>query len=111
MTVHQATQYFLAQGSSPAQAAGQAIAWIGQEIVLQASYLAYSDVFWTLMLVALGAVPLAMTLPQGEARRRRPGGARQARVIPVFRRSGSFGSLIRRISSLFGRAGSFVGTA
>jgi transposase len=36
LTLHQATQYFLPQGSSPAHAAGQAIAWIGQEITLQA---------------------------------------------------------------------------
>jgi DHA2 family multidrug resistance protein len=61
-TLHQATQYFLAQGSLPAQAQGQAFAWIGQEIMLQASYLAYMDVFWILMLLALGAIPLAMTL-------------------------------------------------
>jgi DHA2 family multidrug resistance protein len=61
-TLHQATQYFLAQGSLPTQAQGKAIAWIGREVTLQASYLAYSDVFWTLMLLALGTVPLAMTL-------------------------------------------------
>jgi DHA2 family multidrug resistance protein len=61
-TLHQATQYFLAQGIPPAEAHGQAFAWIGQQVMLQASYLAYTDVFWTLMLIALGAVPLAMTL-------------------------------------------------
>ena len=56
------TQYFLAQGSLPAQASGEAVAWIGQEIALQASFLAYSDVFWILMLMALAGVPLALTL-------------------------------------------------
>jgi MFS transporter, DHA2 family, multidrug resistance protein len=61
-TLHQATQYFLAQGSLPPAAQGQAVGWIGQEIVLQASYLAYSDVSWTLTPLALGAVPLALTL-------------------------------------------------
>ena len=62
LTLHQLTQYFLAQGSLPPEAHGQAFAWIGQEVMLQASYLAYTDVFWTLMLLALGAIPLAMTL-------------------------------------------------
>ncbi len=61
-TLHQLTHYFVAQGSLPPQAQGQAVAWIGQEIALQASYLAYSDVFWILTLMALAAVPLAMTL-------------------------------------------------
>jgi DHA2 family multidrug resistance protein len=62
LTLHQLTQYFLAKGSSPPEAQGQAFAWIGQEVMLMASYLAYMDVFWTLMLLALGAIPVAMTL-------------------------------------------------
>lgn len=61
-TLHQATQYFLAQGSLPAEAPGQAVAWIGQQVSLQASYFAYSDVFWILMLLALAGAPLALTL-------------------------------------------------
>jgi DHA2 family multidrug resistance protein len=61
-TLHQATQYFLAQGSSLAQAQSQAFAWIGQQAQTQASFLAYMDVFWVLMLIALMAVPLALTL-------------------------------------------------
>ncbi len=40
-TLHQVTRYFEAQGSAAAQAQQQAVAWIGQEIALQASYLAY----------------------------------------------------------------------
>ena len=72
-TLHQATQYFIAQGSLPPAAHGQAVAWIGQEVMLQASYLAYTDVFWTLMLLALAAVPLALTL-----RRVKLGGAAPA---------------------------------
>ena len=60
--LRQATQSFLAQGSPPVRAAGQAVGWIGQQIALQASYLAYADVFWALMLMALAAVPLAMSL-------------------------------------------------
>jgi MFS transporter, DHA2 family, multidrug resistance protein len=61
-TLQQATQYFLAQGSSLAQAQSQAFAWIGQQVQAQASYLAYMDVFWVLMLLALLAVPLALSL-------------------------------------------------
>jgi len=60
--LQQATQYFLAQGSSLAQAQSQAFAWIGQQVQAQASYLAYMDVFWALMLLALLAVPLALSL-------------------------------------------------
>lgn len=61
-TLHQATSYFLAQGSSLAQAQQQAFAWIGQQVQLQASYLGYIDGFWVLMLVSLAAVPLALSL-------------------------------------------------
>ena len=52
-TLHQATQYFVAQGSSLSQAQHQAFAWIGQQVQAQASFLAYMDVFWVLMLLAL----------------------------------------------------------
>src|SRR6516164_6157618 len=47
-TLHQATQYFLAQGSLPPEASQQALGWIGQQVQTQASYLAYMDVFWVL---------------------------------------------------------------
>src|SRR5271165_364141 len=57
-TLHQATQYFLAQGGSLARAQQQAFAWIGQQVQAQASFLAYMDVFWVLMVLALMAVPL-----------------------------------------------------
>jgi MFS transporter, DHA2 family, multidrug resistance protein len=60
-TLHQATQYFEAQGSSLAQAQQQAFAWIGQEVQTQAAYLAYIDVFWVLMMLALLSIPLALT--------------------------------------------------
>ncbi|SEC78301.1 MFS transporter, DHA2 family, multidrug resistance protein [Rhizobiales bacterium GAS191] len=61
-TMQQVTQYFLAQGSSLAEAQRQAFAWIGQQVQAQASLLAYIDVFWALMLVAAVAVPLALAL-------------------------------------------------
>jgi MFS transporter, DHA2 family, multidrug resistance protein len=47
---------------SVGQAQQQAIAWIGQQVQVQASLLAYIDVFWTLMLVSAAAVPLALLL-------------------------------------------------
>ena len=61
-TLEQVTNYFAAQGSSLLQAKQQAIHWIGQQMQAQASLLAYMDVFWVLMLIALVAVPLALTL-------------------------------------------------
>ncbi len=61
-TLHQLTTYFMAQGSSLLQAHQQAIQWIGQQVQTQASFLAYMDVFWVLMLISLAAVPLALAL-------------------------------------------------
>ncbi len=61
-TLDHMTQFFVAQGSSLVQAKQQAFAWIGQQVQQQASLLAYTDVFWTLMLVSLAAVPLALML-------------------------------------------------
>ena len=61
-TLQQVTQYFMNHGSSAAQASHQAIAWIGQQVQLQASFLAYGDVFWTLALVSAAAIPLALSL-------------------------------------------------
>jgi MFS transporter, DHA2 family, multidrug resistance protein len=61
-TLHQVTDYFVAQGGSLLQAHGQAIQWIGQQVQIQASFLAYMDAFWVLMLISLSAVPLALTL-------------------------------------------------
>jgi hypothetical protein len=61
-TLHQMTNYFVGQGTSPAEAPHQAIARIGQQVLTQASFLAYMDALWMLMLVALAAVPLALSL-------------------------------------------------
>jgi MFS transporter, DHA2 family, multidrug resistance protein len=61
-TLHQVAQYFAAQGSSLAQAQQQAFAWIGLQVQAQAVLLAYIDVFWVLMVIALAAVPLALIL-------------------------------------------------
>jgi DHA2 family multidrug resistance protein len=56
------TNYFVGQGSPLLEAQQQTIAWVGQQVQLQASFLAYMDAFWTLTLVALAAVPLALSL-------------------------------------------------
>jgi len=61
-TLQQATNYFVAQGQSLLQAQQQAVAWIGQQVQLQASLLAYVDVFWILTLISAAAVPLALIL-------------------------------------------------
>jgi MFS transporter, DHA2 family, multidrug resistance protein len=61
-TLQQVTQYFIDQGSSVVQAQQQAFAWIGQQVQTQAAYLAYIDVFWTLMLISGAMVPLALIL-------------------------------------------------
>ena len=61
-TLQQVTGFFSAHGSSLAQAHDQAIQWIGAQVQAQASFLGYMDAFWALMLIALSAVPLALTL-------------------------------------------------
>ena len=61
-TLNQVTDYFAAQGGSLAHAQQQAFAWIAQQVQTQAAFLAYIDVFWTLMLVSAAAVPLALIL-------------------------------------------------
>ena len=61
-TLKHVTDYFVSQGTSLLQAQQQAVAWIGQQIQTQAAFLSYIDVFWILMLVAVVAVPFALTL-------------------------------------------------
>ena len=61
-TLHRVTHYFAAQGSALPQPHQQAVHWIGQQVQMQASFLAYMDVFWLLMVISLAAVLLALTL-------------------------------------------------
>jgi DHA2 family multidrug resistance protein len=61
-TLRKVTEHFAMQGSSHEHAHRQAIEWIGQQVQLQASFLAYIDVFWTLMLLGIAVVPLALAL-------------------------------------------------
>src|SRR5699024_10535217 len=63
---HQAMQsmqgFFTERGASMADAQSQAMGFIGQQVGLQASYLAYIDVFFVLAIISALAVPLALIL-------------------------------------------------
>jgi MFS transporter, DHA2 family, multidrug resistance protein len=61
-TLHRMTDYFVVQGNSLLQAQQQAVQWVGQQVQAQASFIAYMDAFWVLMLISLAMVPLALTL-------------------------------------------------
>jgi DHA2 family multidrug resistance protein len=61
-TLKHVTDYFVSRGIPLLQAQQQAVAWIGQQIQTQAAFLSYIDVFWILMLIAVAAVPFALTL-------------------------------------------------
>jgi DHA2 family multidrug resistance protein len=61
-TLQHATDYFVAHGSSILQAQQQAFGWIAQQVQIQATLLAYIDVFWILTLLAAASVPLAFIL-------------------------------------------------
>jgi DHA2 family multidrug resistance protein len=61
-TMQQVTNYFEAHGYLPAQAQSQATHWIGQQVQDQASFLAYMDAWWVLMLIALAMALLALAL-------------------------------------------------
>jgi MFS transporter, DHA2 family, multidrug resistance protein len=61
-TLKQVTDYFMGHGSALAQARQQAVTWIGQQVQLQATLLAYIDVFWVLTLISAAAIPLALSL-------------------------------------------------
>jgi MFS transporter, DHA2 family, multidrug resistance protein len=73
-TLDQVTQYFVGHGSSLTQAQHQAFAWVAQQVQTQAAYLAYIDVFWTLMLLSAAAVPLALVLRRIKLRATAPVG-------------------------------------
>jgi MFS transporter, DHA2 family, multidrug resistance protein len=61
-TLKQVSDYFVGSGSSMLQAYKQAFEWISQQVQLQASLMAYIDVFWTLMVISAATVPLALAL-------------------------------------------------
>jgi Alpha amylase, catalytic domain/Major Facilitator Superfamily len=56
------TRFFQAQGSNTSDAAGQAVAWVGQTLQHQIDLLAYIDVFWKLAVIGAIMVPVALSL-------------------------------------------------
>ncbi|MBV9980706.1 DHA2 family efflux MFS transporter permease subunit [Bradyrhizobium sp.] len=61
-TIDAVTRYFQAQGSNAADAAGQAIAWVGKTLQQQVDFLAYIDVFWLLAMIGVVMIPIALSL-------------------------------------------------
>lgn len=61
-TLNTVTRYFIQHGSTAADAHSQAIAYIGQQVANQSSFLAYIDVFQVLAIVSACAIPLALVL-------------------------------------------------
>jgi len=61
-TIETMTRYFQSHGSNASDAAGQAIAWVGQTLQHQVALLAYIDVFWTLALLGVLMIPVALSL-------------------------------------------------
>jgi MFS transporter, DHA2 family, multidrug resistance protein len=61
-TVQQLTQYFMSHGASASDANGQAMGFIGQLVQMQATILAYIDVFHVCAIVAAVMIPLVLLL-------------------------------------------------
>ena len=67
-TLKVASAYFTQHGTSAANAQGRAIAWIGQTLLNQATFLAYIDVFAALALFCLLLVPVSFLLRRVDLR-------------------------------------------
>jgi MFS transporter, DHA2 family, multidrug resistance protein len=61
-TVQQLTQYFMSHGASASDANGQAMGYIGQLVQMQATILAYIDVFHVCAIAAAVMIPLVLLL-------------------------------------------------
>lgn len=74
-TMQTLMRYFQSDATVP-DAQAQAFAWIGQQVQMQASFLAYIDVFFVLALVSASAIPLALLLRNVDLKGgKKPGGA------------------------------------
>ncbi len=73
-TLQRVVDFFIAHGGTALEAQQRAVAWIGQQVQTQATFLAYVDVFWTLMLVSLAAIPFALVLRRVKLGEAAPGG-------------------------------------
>jgi MFS transporter, DHA2 family, multidrug resistance protein len=61
-TVQQLTQYFMSHGASASDANGQAMGFIGQLVQMQATIMAYIDVFHVCAITAAVMIPLVLIL-------------------------------------------------
>ncbi|MGK6312299.1 DHA2 family efflux MFS transporter permease subunit [Neorhizobium sp. DT-125] len=61
-TIRNLQHFFAERGSTMAEAQNQAIGFIGEQVRMQASYLAYIDVFHVLAIISACAIPLALIL-------------------------------------------------
>jgi MFS transporter, DHA2 family, multidrug resistance protein len=61
-TLEKMTQYFIAQGASPADAKGQAIGFIANLVQSQATLLAYIDVFYVCAVAAAIMIPIVLIM-------------------------------------------------
>jgi MFS transporter, DHA2 family, multidrug resistance protein len=61
-TVQQLTQYFMSHGATASDANGQAMGFIGQLVRMQATILAYIDVFHVCAIAATVMIPLVLLL-------------------------------------------------
>jgi MFS transporter, DHA2 family, multidrug resistance protein len=61
-TLSKLTQYFISQGTPPADAQGQAIGYIGHLIQAQATLLAYIDVFEVCAIAAAIMIPIVLIM-------------------------------------------------
>ena len=61
-TLQHATNYFATLALRPPRRRGRPSPGSAVQVQTQAAFLAYEDTFWVLMLIALAAAPLALTL-------------------------------------------------
>jgi MFS transporter, DHA2 family, multidrug resistance protein len=61
-TIDAMTRNFQEQGSNATDAASQATAWVGRTLQGQVDLLAYIDVFWTLAIIGVLMIPLALIM-------------------------------------------------
>lgn len=61
-TMRDMQHFFVERGATIADAQNQAIGFVGEQVRIQASYLAYIDVFHVLAIISACAIPLALIL-------------------------------------------------
>lgn len=71
-TLRRVEDYFLSARGSASQAQREAAQWIGRQIDIQSSLLAYIDVFATLMILAILVIPLSLILRRSRAGAKAP---------------------------------------